>query len=245
MPIAVPRTGLRRQPGIVVSAERVEDDDTLIVDGITVTSALRSVTFAARRAPDLTAAVNVLDRAAAADLASLAEIDAYTLTRLSGAPGIDQLREALPLAVENSWSPMETEMRLLWRRIGLVDVLCNVPLFDSSCRHLGTPDLLDPARGLVGDYDGPDHLDRARRDADIKRESAFRRAGLEYVEMMAPDRREPADFLTRTSEAIRRVDPSRWAWTLDPPPWWKRTETVEQRRALSDRDREWLLRWQR
>lgn len=245
VPIAVPRTGLRKQPGIVVSAERIDDDDTLIVDGIAVTSALRSVTFAARHAPDLTAAVNVLDRAAAADLASLAEVEAYTRARLAGTTGIDQLREALALAVENSWSPMETEMRLLWRRIGLVDVLCNVPVFDSSGRHLGTPDLLDPTRGVVGEYDGGDHLDRERRASDIRREGGLRRVGLEYVEMMATDRRYPADFLGRTSDAIRRVDPSRWAWTLDPPPWWKRTETVDQRRSLSARDRERLLGWQR
>lgn len=245
VPIAVPRTGLRKQSGIAPSAERLEEDDVLIVDGIAVTSALRSVTFAARHAQDLAAAVNALDRAAAADLVSLAEVASYTRDRLAGTAGVDQLRAALTLAVENSWSPMETEMRLLWRRIGLVDVRCNAPVFDRCGRHVGTPDLLDPARGVGGEYDSADHLDRTRRNADIKREAALRRTGLEYVEMMAPDRRDPSDFLRRTSDAVQRANPATWTWTLEPPPWWKPTETVDQRRSLSARERERLLRWQR
>jgi hypothetical protein len=243
--LAVPRTGLREQQGIAVSTERVEDDEVVCVDGLAVTSPVRSVTFAARHAEDLAAAVSVLDRAAAADLVSLAEARQYADERLSGATGIGQLRDAVELAAENSWSPMETEMRLLWRRAGLVHVLCNTPVFDVSGRHLGTPDLLDPVRGLVGEYDGSEHLSGERRASDIKREGAFRRAGLEYVEMVAADRRDPGGFLMRTTDALARVDPTGRRWTLTTPSWWKRTETVDQRRALSPRDRERLLRWQR
>jgi len=136
-------------------------------------------------------------------------------------------------------------MRLLWRRLGLVEVLCNTPVFDLSGRHLGTPDLFAPAVGTIGEYDGADHLDGARRASDIRREGAFRRAGLEYVEMVAADRRDPGDFLARTADALSRVDRSRWQWTLEAPPWWKRTETVAQRRALTPRDRRRLLGWQR
>jgi hypothetical protein len=136
-------------------------------------------------------------------------------------------------------------MRLLWRSNGLVDVLCNVPIFDLDGQHLGTPDLLDPIRGIVGEYDGSAHLERERRNKDIQREAIFRRAGLEYVEMMAPDRRDPSAFVERTRDAIGRVDPGRKMWTLEAPAWWRRTETVAQRRALSARDREQLLRWQR
>lgn len=244
VPIAVPRTGLRAQAGLVVSAERVRDDEIVLVDGLAVTAALRSVTFAARHSAELAGAVDVLDRAAAADLVSLREV-ADVAAGLGGAVGVAQLRGAVRLAVENSWSPTETEMRLLWREIGLVDVLCNTPVFDRDGRHLGTPDLLDPRTGLVGEYDGAEHLRRERRERDIRREGAFRRAGLEYVEMVAGDRRDPADFLRRTADAVGRSDPSRWRWTLAAPPWWRRTETVAQRRALSPRDRRRLLGWQR
>jgi hypothetical protein len=244
VPIAVPRTGPRAQPGIVVSVERVDDHEVALADGLAITTPLRSVSFAARHAVDLVAAVNALDRAAAVDLVSIAEARAYA-GRLAGASGISRLHEALGLAVENSWSPMETEMRLLWRKIGLVDVLCNTPVFDMDGRHVGTPDLLDPVRGVIGEYDGPHHLDGDRRASDIKREGAFRRVGLEYVEMVAADRRDPTDFLRRTTDAMGRVDPSRREWTLVAPSWWRRTETVEQRRALSPSDRARLLRWQR
>lgn len=245
VPLEAAGTGLRKQRGIELSREGAGEGDHLFLDGITITTHARSASYAARHAPTLVDAVNLLDRACAADLVSLAEVTDYASSRLAGATGVGRLREALALAVENSWSPTETEMRLLWRGIGLVDVLCNAPVFDLDGRHLGTPDLLDPVRGVVGEYDGADHLDRNRRDNDIQREGVFRRAGLEYVEMTAPDRHRPTDFLRRTLDAVSRVDPARKAWTLEAPTWWKRTETVEQRRALSDRDLSRLLGWQR
>ncbi|SFC27929.1 hypothetical protein SAMN04487968_10528 [Nocardioides terrae] len=243
--LVVPRTSYRAQPGISYSAERLADAETVVLDGLAVTGPLRSVTFAARFAADLAAAVKVLDRAAAADLVSLDEVRRSTTATLAGAVGVGQLREALGLAVENSWSPTETEMRLLWRGLGLVEVRCNTPIFDLAGRHLGTPDLFAPAVGMIGEYDGSEHLDGARRASDIRREGAFRRAGLEYVEMVAADRRDPRDFLARTTDALSRVDRSRWRWTLEAPPWWRRTETVAQRRALTSRDRQRLLGWQR
>lgn len=245
VPLEAAGAGLRKQAGIELSRERVTNEDHLFLDGITITTHVQSATYAARHAPNVSAAVEVIDRACAADLVSLSELVAYTDERLRGSTGVPQLRAALALAVENSWSPTETEMRLLWRSIGLVDVLCNVPVLDRDGRHIGTPDLLDPHRSIVGEYDGVDHLDRKRRDKDIQREGAFRRAGLEYVEMTAPDRHRPEPFLQRTLDATGRVAPSRRAWTLDAPPWWKRTETVEERRQLSADDRVRLLGWQR
>ena len=38
--------------------------------------------------------------------------------------------------------------------------LCNVPVFDRFGQHIGTPDLLDPVAGVVGEYDGALHLER-------------------------------------------------------------------------------------
>jgi hypothetical protein len=207
------------------------------------------VTFSARRAGSLGGAVNVLDRAAAVDLASLAEVTRYTEEHLVGSAGVAGLRRSLALASENSWSPMETEMRLLWRSIGVSEVLCNVPIFDRNGRHLGTPDGLAPILGLVGEYDGSAHLQGEQRARAIRREGAFRRVGLEYDDMVAADRRDPTDFLRRTTDAIDRLAtrPTTSApdWTINPPHWWTRTETVAQRRALTPQQRDRFLRWQK
>ena len=122
--LAVPRTSFRDQAGVAFTAERVRDEEAEVIDGLAVTTPVVSAAFAARHAADLPAAVATIDRAAAADLVSLDELRDYARHRLAGAVGVVQLRDAIELAVENSWSPTETEMRLLWRSIGLVDPRC-------------------------------------------------------------------------------------------------------------------------
>lgn len=107
----------------------------------------------------------------------------------------------------------------------------------------GTPDLLDLDHGVVGEYDGSLHLEGKQRARDIRREGAFRRLGLEYVTMVAADRRDPADFLRRTLDACRRVGRDRTGrWTVTPPAWWVPTTTVELRRALTSAQRSRVLR---
>ncbi|UDY22225.1 hypothetical protein [Nocardioides sp. Kera G14] len=244
--VVVPRGVVRPTSTLRVTAEQLPDSAIEEVDGIPLVSAVHAALFAAAHAAGLGSAVNAIDRAAAADLISLDELAGHALER-AGRPGIRQVRDAIALASENSWSPMETQMRLLWRTIGLTEVVCNTPIFDPDGRHLGTPDLFHPASGLVGEYDGADHLTGGQRAKDIRREGAFRRVGLEYVEMVAADRRNPSDFLRRTKDALTRTErgPSpEPRWTLTPPPWWTDTTTVDRRRALTTRQRERLLRWQ-
>lgn len=240
----------RPQPGAIHSAERILTGslpwlEILVVDGLPVTSPWRSTAFEVRRAPTLTDAVRWIDLAAARDLVAVDEMATYAAA-LNGWTGVGRLREAVALADENVWSPTETDLRLAWISIGVTPVLTNPPIFDLAGRHLGTPDVLDPRLGIVGEYDGALHLDGGRRARDITREGTFRRAGLEYVTMTGPDRRDPADFLRRTRDARERQRalgtdrPVRW--TLTPPAWWTPTSTVAQRRALTAEQRARYLR---
>lgn len=79
---------------------------------------------------------------------------------------------------------------------------------------------------------------------DIRREATFRRAGLEYVEMVAADLADPRDFLRRTDDARRRAAGLVRGWTLTPPTGWVETHTVELRRSLEPWQRARFLRWQ-
>lgn len=216
-----------------------------VVDGMVLTDPCRSVAFEVRRAATPLAAVRWLDLVAASDLVSLAEMTAYAET-LSGWTGIDHLRYAIALADENVWSPPETDLRLTFTvRMGIAGVVCNRPVFDLDGRHVGTPDVLDLERGVVAEYDGSLHLAGKQRAEDLRREGAFRRVGLEYVTMVAADRRDPADFIRRTHEARTRALRTPAAdrqWTITPPHWWTPTNTVEMRRALADWQRERYLR---
>jgi hypothetical protein len=247
VPLAVMYSDIRPQPGILVTTERLAPRDLTTFDGLATTTHVRSVGFEARYAETLWRAVTVIDMAAYDDLTSLAELWAYAAT-LKGWTGIPQFREALALATENSWSPMETLMRLVWIVLCCFPVpLCNHPIFDREGRHIGTPDILDVEAGAVGEYEGSVHLEGKRRSKDLVREDAYRRLGLEYFAMVGADRADlGSTIVPRMVEARQRARfeaESARAWTVVPPPWWISTTTVESRRALTDDQRRRLLRY--
>ena len=131
---------------------------------------------------------------------------------------------------------------------GLPRGLCNRPVFDRSGRHLGTPDLVDPVAGVVGEYDGALHFTGRQRATDLRREADYRSVGLEYVTMVGADRHDPSAFVRRLHAAYARAPrtpESVRAWTLEPPPWWVSTATVAARRRLDERQRTGFLRYRR
>ena len=244
--VAVPGGRIRSRAGVRVTGEQHLLRGAGEIDGLTVSSAVAATTYEVRHASSLAEAVALIDRVAAADLASLAELADYAEGVLPGARWVSRMRTALQYADENCWSPTETTMRLVWRALGITNVVCNRAVFDRAGRFVGTPDLLDLDTGLVGEYDGSLHLAGRQREKDIRREADFRRIGLEYVEMVAADLRETSDFRRRTMDARTRalaISGPR-EWTVEPPPRWTPTHTVELRRALDPWQRDRLLRWQ-
>lgn len=247
VPLAVRYSDIRGRPGILVTSERLAPRDLMSLDGFPLTTHVRSVGFEMRYAATLWDAVVVIDMAAYDDLVSIDEMWAYVAT-LNGWTGVPQCRDATALADENSWSPMETFMRLIWIVLcGFPAPVCNHPVFDRDERHVGTPDILDVEAGVVGEYEGPTHLDGRRRGKDLAREADYRRLGLEYFAMVGTDRRALMDTIVpRMVEARQRAAfeaESTRAWTVVPPSWWTSTTTVAARRALTGRRRERLLRY--
>jgi hypothetical protein len=245
VPLATGSRAVRSQPGIAVSEERLAPADLQAVDALRLTSAVRAVCFEMRYARNLREAVKVFDMAAYADLVSIDELVAYALAH-PGWTGIPQCREAVPYLDENSWSPTEVDMRMIWRLDAeLPRPLCNVPIFDRSGRHVGTPDLLDPVAGVVGEYDGALHLAGEQRARDVRRVEAFRAVGLETFTMLSDDLNRRGQMADRMIAARRRAlwqpEEAR-PWTIAPPSWWRPTATVAQRRALNDVDRQRWLR---
>lgn len=243
----VARRNVRARPGFRVSQEFLHPDEIEVVDGLAVTRAVRSVTFEMRYAAGLGEAVEAIDMACYSDLVSIAEVAAH-LRQLGPVTGIQQARDALHEAEENSWSPRETRMRGVWtRRAGLPRPRCNVPVFSLDGRHIGTPDLVDATTGVVGLYHGDSHLSLVGAATDFKKDAAYRDVGLEPVSMLATDWNDLDDFTRRLLAAVRRARAQRGArgWTIEPPEWWTPTETVAQRRALTARQRERYLRYRR
>ena len=207
MTIVTADANVRPQPGIVISQERLNPAELFLHDTIALTIPVRSACFEARYAPSLYAATEVWDMAAFSDLVSLNEARAYADAH-PGWTGIPQARTSLALADENSWSPQETWLRLVWElEAGLPRPRCNVPIFDTRGHLVGTPDLFDPVRGVVGEYDGALHLARAQRARDVVREETFRRHGLEYVTIVAEDLHQPGRAADRIWSTYQRARP--------------------------------------
>jgi hypothetical protein len=243
--IASPRRLFRPRPEVLVCEERFDPREVVVVDGLRVTDAVRATCFEMRYAPNLRAAVRALDMACYDDLVSIEEVSAWVSVHPSYT-GIEQARLAIPLGDENAWSPAEVDFRLDWTELVGRRPMTNRPIFDLSGRHLGTPDVVDPQTGVVGEFDGPVHLAEGRRAADLRREAAFREHGLHPVTMVSAERRDQSAFHARVRSAYAAA--SRQAaderrWTLEPPAWWAPTWTVAQRRQLGERDREVWLRY--
>ncbi len=241
VPLAV-GSGHRRRalPGLAVSQEVLDLGIVVRHDGLRVTVPLWSVAYEMRKAASDEAAVVAFEMAAYDDLVSVDELTGFVDSSLWLRWGVERVRRVLPLLEENSWSPMEPVMRLTWVEAGHPAPLANRPVFDLDGRFVGTPDLLDPAAGVYGMYDGALHLTGEVRHGDVAKEAAYRRVGLENAVMMAGDLGDRAPFLTRLDEAYarasrRHADERRWM--ADPPPWWVSTATVAQRRALSAYER--------
>ncbi len=173
-----------------------------------------------RRSGAVRAATVAMDMAAAADLTSVRRMRAYVGGK-AGWQGVELVRRALDLADENSRSPAESRLRLVW----VLDAGCPPPLsnrevFTLGGRLLGVADLLDPVAGVVGEYDGEDHAGAGRRSRDADRDSAFRDHGLEVFRVTGFDEHQPHAVVARVRAAYARAGTAvrQRRWTLEPPP---------------------------
>ncbi len=214
-----------------------------IVAGIRCATVQRAL-FDEMRFSDLRSAVVAMEMAAAAGLTSSWLMTLYTSHR-QGWEGIPLVREALTLAGDDSRSPQETRLKLVWiLDSGLPYPVVNQPVFDLRGNLLGIPDLLDPCLGVVGEYDGVDHKDRDRHRKDVEREQRYREHGLEYFTVVGGDLRD-RDMVARRIHAARsraRVLEVPRRWTLRQPPWWRAQESLDARLIRAGRVGE-LIRW--
>lgn len=239
---------LRTPPGASVTEERLSPADVTALDGVVITSHVRSVFNAMRAAGNAWEACAVAEMAMFNDLIDSEELRSY-VAHHPRYIGVDLARAPLPRLEENAWSPQEVWMRKVWIvDAGLPRPLCNRPVFDRDGRLVGVPDLLDEEAGVVGEYDGVVHLAAPQRAKDVRREAAFRALGLEYVTMLAGDSGALPELVARILAARSRA---RFAgvrkrhWTVGQPRWWVPTETVMQRRELVGTRHEWLLNHRR
>ena len=237
VPLVVGGGNVRGDSAVRVMRDRLVPDEVVVRFGVPTTRVLRSLFDAMRTSDSLREAVVAMDMMAAAERVSVRRMVDYLRSR-TGWRGAPLAAEALRWASEDSRSPNETRMRLVWRLdAALPAPLVNRPVFDRRGRLLGIVDLLDPAAGLVGEFDGADHRGARRHSDDVAREDVLRRHGLEVFRVTGPDLARPVRVARRMIEARNR---SRWEtevdrrWTDEPPPWWEKSPTLDE--VLDRRD---------
>ena len=155
--------------GLLVRRDRLAPGEVTEIDGIPVTSPLRTAFDLARR-PPLTEAVVAVDA-----LAHRHHLDVSELRRVRhrhlGARGSAQLPHVLALANPLAESPMETRIRLAIVNDGLPAPVLQHPVGPYRL------DMAYPAIRLGIECDGREHLDQARALRDLDRQSYLATAG--------------------------------------------------------------------
>lgn len=223
---------LRPAPGCAVERVQLAPVEREVVAGLPVTTPQRALFDEVRRRGSLWEAVQAIDMAAAAGLISVWLFAIY-IGNMNSRNGVPLARHAVSLAVDESLSPRETWLRLVWTLLaGLPEPLVNEPVYDHDGRLLGIPDLFDPVAGLVGEYDGAHHKSVEQHRHDVHREGIFRDHGLEVVTVVRGDSRSVAGARVRAARARAKFLPREsCAWTLQRPAWDPLPENLDQRLA--------------
>ncbi|MCZ2404663.1 hypothetical protein IV498_16125 [Paenarthrobacter sp. Z7-10] len=187
-----PRTHLSRAAGLAIPRRRdvvghktqLFDDEVCCVDGLWITSRVRTWLDISRRmsVDELTVVADHLLRiprpgfeGRSKPYATMADLAAI-LDRHKGTPGIQKARLALEQARVGSDSAPETRLRLAIGRAGLPDPLLN-EVVDLGIGVTRQPDFSFPEYRVAAEYEGDTHSLPAQVVRDISREEDFIRAG--------------------------------------------------------------------
>ncbi|APE17939.1 hypothetical protein BOH72_24445 [Mycobacterium sp. WY10] len=190
----------RRQPGLIVRMDRLDEDEMATVDGLPVTTPSRTA-FDMGRYQKRATALARLD--ALMRVAPFAPESLESLMRRYGpVRGIRQLRDLLPLIDTGAESPKESWLRLLLIDGGLPAPETQIPVLDGGVPvaflDMGYRDLR-----LAFEYDGDQHrTDRRQYVRDVRRLPMVERLGWEVIRVIAED--HPAEVLWRGREAFLR-----------------------------------------
>lgn len=198
--ITLPRgRPLMRGPGIGARRAKLLPVDVVFLDGIAVTSEMRTAFDLARRGPRENAVI-ALDAMLFARLISRAGVRRY----IEAHPGWRGVRAAathLDLAVNRAESPMETRLRLVLLDGGLPEPVVNESVCDEDGRFLARPDLR--IGRVIVEFDGAVHRSAQRHRDDLRRQNALIQAGYIVLRYTAADvYHRPAAIVAEVSAAI-------------------------------------------
>ena len=194
------RAGARSRQGVIVRRDVLHPGEITEVDGVRVTSRMRTAFDLARwlSPTEGVVAVDALARGAFAP-----DLLLNFTVRYAGLRGVRNVLDALTWADARSGSPPETRLRLLLVRGGLPRPVPQHPVLDDERRRAVWLDLAWPEHRLAVEYDGDDHFatpEKAR--ADAQRHTRLVAAGWRVLRYTAHEMRHQPD---RIVAEVRRA----------------------------------------
>lgn len=199
-PATVIDTNRRRTRGLQVWADGIEPEEICRVDGIRVTTPVRTAVDLARRYP-VGVAVAAIDALARATRTSVNDIMAAT--DRPGRHGMPRAREAIQLVDPGAESPRETWLRLVIVRAGFPRPETQVPVYNEFGVLIGVVDLGWRDLRIAVQYEGAYHrMSRAVFDKDVRRMDEMIERGWTVLRITAAD--AEATVVRRLSAAWNR-----------------------------------------
>lgn len=190
---------VRRQRGLIVRDETLDEDEITAVAGIRVTTPARTAFDLGRHQPRgrAVARLDALMNArpfAPEDVALLAK-------RHRGVRGLRRLRAALPLVDGGAESPRETWLRLLFIDAGLPRPTTQVVVYDEWGRYVRRIDMCWEEFKVGAEYDGEQHLtSRQQYVLDVRVNRVLQRLGWHVTHVIKEDR--GADIVEQVRNAL-------------------------------------------
>jgi hypothetical protein len=172
--------------GLVVRQGRLSPDDVVEVDGLVVTSGVRTAFDPIRHSANLPQAVATGDAALWYALTTREEVEGYVRRRPRWR-GVGRARAAVPLLDARSESPPESITRVMWTQSGLGVPVPQVLIADANGNVLACVDLFDEKAGVVGEYQGAWHRLGTKPWADTQRRRGLETVGLEVADIWSRD----------------------------------------------------------
>ena len=179
-------TNRRRTPGITVWADEIDDNEICVIEGMRVTTPVRTALDLARRYP-VDVAVVAIDALTRATRLKVPDIESAA-QRYPGRRGRKRALVTLGLVDPGAESPPETRTRLLIVRAGFPRPQTQIPVYDKYGALIGVVDMGWRQLKIAVEYEGDQHRTSRRVfHKDIKRIDALIEQGWLVIRVTSVD----------------------------------------------------------
>lgn len=218
-PIEILAQTRRRQPGLIVRADAIADDEITEVNGTLVTTPVRTA-FDLGRYQKRYRAIGRLDALMRVEPFAAGEVMAL-VRRYGPVRGVRQLRELLPLVDPGAASPAESKWRLLLVDNGFPMPATQVPIVDDDGEVFALVDMGWRDIQLAVEYDGDQHrTNRVQYVKDRQRIPRIERRGWGVNRIIAEDHERDAlrwIYEMWLQRGGAEIDKMAWATRTFPP----------------------------